>query len=116
MAPATRYLICQLDGALYGINLMAVQEVLRSFTLAQDTKKAHVVGTISLRGTTVEVFDLRTRLGLTPAQLSAKSRIVLINERGAFLVDEVVAAVDLTAPVLQYEGRAVTLLDIKALS
>ncbi len=85
-----------LDGAWYGLEASAVQEVI---LVADNTVVYHapqyVRGIINLRGKIVTVLDTETKLGLTPHQVSADSRILIVgwNHEQVGLLVEFVAEV-----------------------
>ncbi|MBU2114970.1 MAG: chemotaxis protein CheW, partial [Gammaproteobacteria bacterium] len=64
----------------YGINVMQVQEVLRYTEIAPvPGSPDYVLGIINLRGNVVTVIDTRSRFGLSPADVTDNSRIVIIE-------------------------------------
>ena len=69
-----------LDGALYGIDILTVQEINK---LTDWTPVPHsddfVLGILSLRGSIVTVIDLREKLGIGRAAITANSRNVIVN-------------------------------------
>lgn len=78
---------------LLGIDLHRVQEINRvgQITLVPDAPPA-VRGVINLRGEVVTVMDLRTILGLPPAEVNGLSRLIIANsqeEQIGLLVDQV---------------------------
>jgi purine-binding chemotaxis protein CheW len=70
----------KLDSETYGINVMQVQEVLRYTEVAPvPGAPAYVLGIINLRGNVVTVIDTRSRFGLTTADITDNTRIVIIE-------------------------------------
>lgn len=70
----------RLDGETYGVNVMQVQEVLRYTEIAPvPGAPAYVLGIINLRGNVVTVIDTRHRFGLSPAEVTDQTRIVIIE-------------------------------------
>lgn len=70
----------RLEGETYGINVMQVQEVLRYTEIAPvPGAPPYVLGIINLRGNVVTVIDTRNRFGLTPAEVTDNTRIVIIE-------------------------------------
>jgi purine-binding chemotaxis protein CheW len=92
--PANRqYCTFYLGEQCYGLDVLAVQEVVRSQPLTQ-VPLAHAVvrGLMNLRGQIVTAIDLRRRLDLPPRDNGRESvNVVLQTEDGsvALLVDEV---------------------------
>jgi len=84
----SQYVTFTLGDALYGVDVMRVQEVLRVRARTRvPLAPPDVAGLVNLRGQVVLTIDLRTRLGLAP------------------LVDE-----EPTMVVVQVAGEAVSLL------
>jgi len=70
----------RLDNETYGINVMQVQEVLRYTEIAPvPGAPPYVLGIINLRGNVVTVIDTRHRFGLTSAETTDNTRIVIIE-------------------------------------
>ncbi|WP_445765713.1 chemotaxis protein CheW [Rheinheimera sp.] len=70
----------KLQEETYGINVMQVQEVLRYTEIAPvPGSPDYVLGIINLRGNVVTVIDTRSRFGLSPADVTDNSRIVIIE-------------------------------------
>lgn len=60
-----KYLTFRLGGALYGLPVLTVREIIRLLPITPvATMPAHVRGVINLRGKVIPVVDLRTRFGL----------------------------------------------------
>jgi len=89
----SQYVTFTLDGSLYGIDVVRVQEALRSHArtrvpLAPPT----VAGLVNLRGQVVLTIDLRTRLGLSGRADLAEPMMVVVQVDGepvSLLVDEI---------------------------
>jgi purine-binding chemotaxis protein CheW len=88
-----------LNGEVYGINVMQVQEVLRVSEIAPvPGAPAYVLGIINLRGNVVTVINSRRRFGLPSIQLDDASRIIVIESAKqvvGMLVDAVAEVVEL---------------------
>lgn len=87
-----------LDGARYGVDVLKVQEALRSQV---RTPVPHaptgVAGLVNLRGQVVLTIDLRTRLGLEPLGSDAEPMMVVVQVDGepvSLLVDEIGDVID----------------------
>ena len=89
-----------LDGHLYGVEVDAVQEVLRGQTCTRIPLAPHTVaGLINLRGQVLSAIDLRALLDLPP-QEGAEPMLVVIRVGGepiALLVDTIGSVVDVDA-------------------
>jgi len=87
----------RLEGELYGINVIQVQEVLRVSEVAPVPGAPHyVLGIINLRGNVVTVIDTRCRFMLTEREIDDDARIVVIEVMGqivGLLVDSVAEVV-----------------------
>ena len=131
---STRMVTFTLHGHLYGVDVAAVQEVLRGqartrIPLAPRT----VAGLINLRGQVLSAVDLRVLLDL-PALADAEPMLVVVRVDGepvALLVDSIGSVVDvdadqfepppdtLTGPsrdlllgAYKFEGRLLLALDV----
>ena len=91
----------RLEGELYGINVIQVQEVLRVTEIAPvPGAPDYVLGIINLRGNVVTVIDTRRRFMLNEREIDDDTRIVIIEVMGqivGLLVDGVAEVVYLRA-------------------
>jgi purine-binding chemotaxis protein CheW len=72
-----RWIGFELAGQLYGVPILAVQEVLATAEIEPVPGTAReVLGVINLRGQIVTVIDLRLRLGLTASEAAAGPLVV----------------------------------------
>jgi purine-binding chemotaxis protein CheW len=86
-----------LDGHLYGVEVVAVQEVLRGQTCTRIPLAPHTVaGLINLRGQVLSAVDLRALLDLPPQEASEPMLVVVRvgGEPIALLVDTIGSGVD----------------------
>jgi len=87
----------RLEGELYGINVIQVQEVLRVTEIAPvPGAPDYVLGIINLRGNVVTVIDTRRRFVLNEREIDDDTRIVIIEVMGqivGLLVDGVAEVV-----------------------
>ena len=91
--PILQWVTFRLDNETYGINVMAVQEVLRYTEIAPvPGSPAYVMGIINLRGNVVSVINTRLRFGLLEEEISEHTRIVII-EAGMHVVGILVDSV-----------------------
>jgi len=93
MAQTSQFCTFCLDKLLFGVELNAVQEVIRSLDMTKvPLAPAVVSGLINLRGQIVTAVDLRTRVELEPrAAGELAMNVVVRSEDGAvsLLVDEI---------------------------
>jgi purine-binding chemotaxis protein CheW len=76
------WVVFALAGESYGLPVAAVQEILRAGTITRvPHAPAPVRGITHLRGRVLAVVDLRVRLGLPPAALDERSRILVVDSR-----------------------------------
>ncbi len=91
--PILQWVTFLLEGEVYGINVMQVQEVLRYSDIAPvPGAPTYVLGIINLRGNVVTVIDTRDRFGLPRAEVTNNTRIVIIESNDhvvGILVDAV---------------------------
>jgi len=81
--PVIQWVTFQLDGEMYGINVMQVQEVLRLSEIAPvPGAPDYVIGIINLRGNVVTVIDTRRRFGLMPTEANDLTRIIIFEVNG----------------------------------
>lgn len=94
-----RWVTFQLEKEVYGVNVMQVQEVLRYTEIAPvPGAPDYVLGIINLRGNVVTIIDTRMRFGLSPAEITDNTRIIIIKvdkQVVGILVDRVSEVVDL---------------------
>jgi purine-binding chemotaxis protein CheW len=70
----------------YGIQVSQVREVIRVAEITRVPQApAHVRGVTNLRGRILPVVEIRTRLGLEPAVIGARSRIVVVEAQDRVL-------------------------------
>lgn len=69
-----------LDNETYGVNVMAVKEVLRYTDIAPvPGAPDYVLGIINIRGTVISVINTRRRFGLQDQEPTDNTRIVIIE-------------------------------------
>ncbi len=95
--PELQWVTFLLEGETYGINVMAVQEVLRYSEIAPvPGAPDFVLGVINLRGNVITVIDTRHRFGLSSGEMTPDTRIVVIEASDqvvGLLVDSVAEVV-----------------------
>src|SRR5690348_6277995 len=75
---AGKYLIFQLAGEEFGVQVLKVREImgLQDVTAVPQTP-AHIKGVINLRGKVVPVIDLRLKFGLLAAAYTQRTCIIV---------------------------------------
>ncbi len=83
----------QLASETYGVNVMAVKEVLRYQDIAPvPGAPSHVMGIINIRGKVITVISTRRRFGLPDVEPDENARIMIV-EIGDYVVGIVVDSV-----------------------
>jgi len=95
----------ELEGEEYGIDVLAVREIIRmpAITKMPNTPD-YVDGIINLRGTVVPIISLRKRFGLYEREKNNQSRILVMevgNGLTGFVVDAVAEVIRITASEIQ---------------
>jgi purine-binding chemotaxis protein CheW len=91
-AQARQFATFYVDGLLFGVDVLHVQEVLRYQEMTQVPLALAVIqGLINLRGQIVTAIDVRKRLGLLPREGREPMNMVVRSDEGAvsLLVDEI---------------------------
>lgn len=102
-ASSTQMLTFELAGALYGIEVEHVQEVLRTQKVTRVPLLGEAVaGLINLRGEVVTAIDLRARLALAPRPEGQDAVNVVVRLRG----ESISLLVDSIADVVELDGRS----------
>ncbi len=95
--PVLQWVTYQLDGEIYGIDVMRVQEVLKVTEIAPvPGAEDYILGIINLRGNVVTVIDTRKRFGLPSKDPDGMTRIIVVEVEGnviGMLVDSVAEVV-----------------------
>ncbi len=74
------YVIFQLAGEYYGINIHNVENIEKQTAITRvPHTKPYVKGIINLRGNVIPVMDLRTRFGLPEKDFDDEMRIIIVN-------------------------------------
>jgi purine-binding chemotaxis protein CheW len=99
--PELHLVTFSLDKEEFGIPIGQVREVIRVNDITRVPQaRQHVRGVTNLRGRILAVVEIRSRMGLSPAELTAKSRVVVVgvHERTlGILVDSVSQVVKVPA-------------------
>lgn len=111
---STRLVTFTLDERVYGVDVDAVQEVLRGQPRTRiPLAPTSVAGLINLRGQVLSAVDLREQLGLTAYTADQEPMLVVIRVAGepvALLVDSIGSVVDVEAD--QFEPPPDTLAGV----
>ena len=111
---STRLVTFTLDDRVYGVDVDAVQEVLRGQPRTRiPLAPTSVAGLINLRGQVLSAVDLREQLGLTAYTADQEPMLVVIRVAGepvALLVDSIGSVVDVEAD--QFEPPPDTLAGV----
>jgi len=104
------FLTFQLAGDPYAVPVERVREIVRMRPVTPIPRVPPALrGVISLRGEIVEVVDLRLRLGLTPAQPTRASRIIVLHgddgRMSGLLVDAVTDVLRVTEEAIRADGQ-----------
>ena len=93
MRQTSQFCSFYLNRLLFGVDLQAVQEVIRELPMTPvPLAPAAVTGLMNLRGQLVTVLDLRSRLDLEPGDPEAKPMSVVVHSPDgaiSLLVDEI---------------------------
>lgn len=95
----------------YAVDLLKVKEITRFVEITRVPRTPSAIkGIISLRGTIIPAFDLRTRLGLEESPAERKTRIVVVMlKKGlmGLIVDEVTDVIKIKADEIEPPPSAV---------
>ncbi len=80
-------------GALYGIDILNIQEINKNFEITKVPQASdYVEGILNLRGKIVTIIDLGKKLGLEPVNKDKDNRNIIVNsddEHIGLLVDSI---------------------------
>jgi purine-binding chemotaxis protein CheW len=98
-ARAGKYLTFVLAGEEYGIEILAVHEIIGVLPVTRVPRTPHFIrGVINLRGKVIPVIDLRTRFGMPAAEQTPETCMIVVELRTvrvALVVDCVSDVVDI---------------------
>ena len=78
--------VFRLDREEYGVPIDVVREVVRVTDITRvPHAPAHIRGVMNLRGRILPVVEIRSRLGLAPAEVTPASRVVVAEVAGRLL-------------------------------
>lgn len=91
--PHVHLVVFALAGELFAVAVERVREVIRAHDITRVPQAPeHVRGVQNMRGSILPVLEIRTRLGLPPSELTAASRVLVVEARSrliGLLVDTV---------------------------
>jgi len=104
-----QYLTFQLAGEVFAIGILAIREIIEYASLTTvPMMPTYIRGVINLRGAVVPVLDLLVRFGKSPAEVTKRTCIVIVEvtthgERQVFgvVVDSVNAVLDIPASEIE---------------
>ena len=107
--------IVELEGQPYGVDISAVQEIIRMQPITKvPMVPFSVEGIINLRGKVIAVVDLRKKLGLTVNGQTNDSRIAVVNivgESVGLVVDAVAEVARIPADAVETSSAIITTAD-----
>jgi purine-binding chemotaxis protein CheW len=75
-----QYVTFELDGNLFGINILLVREINKHVAITRvDAAPDFMSGLLNLRGQIVNVIDLGVRLGFSPRTITERTRIIVLK-------------------------------------
>jgi purine-binding chemotaxis protein CheW len=109
LADEQQYLTFIMSGEEYGVDILAVQEIRgwEAPTLIPNSPP-FIRGVINLRGTIVPIMDLRLRFGLTEADYTATTVVIILkfdSDKGERVLGIVVDAVSDVYTIADTEAR-----------
>jgi purine-binding chemotaxis protein CheW len=107
--------IFDLAGEAYGVDINAVQGIIRMQTITKVPRTPDFVeGVINLRGEVIPVVDLRKRFGLTATDETKDSRIVVVyigEQQVGMVVDAVTEVLRIAADSIEPPSSVITSAD-----
>jgi len=105
IAADKQYILFELEGETYGINLVRIESIERMthITRVPDSPN-HVLGIINLRGDILPVLSLRQKMGLKSKAYDADTRVIVTNTgnfRVGIVVDRVVKILNIAESDIQ---------------
>jgi purine-binding chemotaxis protein CheW len=79
-ADDTQYVTLGLDREIFAVPVDGVREILDMLPVSRvPNAPAFMLGMIDVRGQSVPVIDLRTKLGLSPTEATVQTRIIVLD-------------------------------------
>jgi len=117
-AKSLQFATFYLDGELFGINILQVQEILMQTKITVvPLAPAFVLGLISLRGQIVTAINLKSKLGITNASQGDSKYIVIKTGHtiASMQVDEIGEVLEIPAEGLEPPSESIKGIDIRML-
>lgn len=105
----TRFLLCRLDGEIFGIDIQHVTDILELQKITEiPSMPDYVKGVINLRGRVIPVIDMRIRFGIKPKEYDDRTVITVVNIKDysvGFIVDTTTEVQHISETDIDYTGR-----------
>ena len=105
------YLAFRLGDEEYAFGIESIREILKAPPITEVPRApAHVLGVITVRGEVIPVFDPRHRLGLPPAAVGPRGRVIVCDAGEGpcgLLVDAVAQVVRLPPSAIEQKPQAI---------
>lgn len=105
----TQFIVAQLGGEQYGIDIKYISNIIRMSKITRVPKVPdYIVGVINVRGVVIPTISLRLKMGLPDDEITKKTRIIILtleqHESIGVLVDEVKEVVTLDEEHIEKMG------------
>lgn len=105
----TQFIVAQLGGEQYGIDIKYISNIIRMSKITRVPKVSdYIVGVINVRGVVIPTISLRLKMGLPGDEITKKTRIIILtleqHESIGVLVDEVKEVVTLDEEHIEKMG------------
>ncbi len=101
VAPPAQYLTFMLGGEMFAIGILAIKEIIEFHGVTTVPMMPPCVrGVINLRGAVVPVMDLAARFGRTPAEVTKRTCIVIVEVEAEGERHDVGVVVDAVSEVI----------------
>lgn len=105
----TQYIVTQLGGEQYGIDIKYISNIIRMTKITRVPKVSNYIkGVINVRGVVIPTISLRLKMGLPEDVITKKTRIIILtreqHESIGVLVDEVKEVVTLDEEHIERMG------------
>lgn len=105
----TQFIVTQLGGEQYGIDIKYISNIIRMSKITRVPKVSNYIkGVINVRGVVIPTISLRLKMGLPEDQITKKTRIIILtleqHESIGVLVDEVKEVVTLDEEHIERMG------------
>lgn len=105
----TQFIVAQLGGEQYGIDIKYISNIIRMSKITRVPKVSdYIMGVINVRGVIVPTISLRLKMGLPQDEITTKTRIIILtleqHELIGVLVDEVKEVITLDEEHIEKMG------------